>query len=185
MTDRQHQFLSAFEPIRPNLERFVRAMARRWNDDPEAAQDLLADTIRQPEALLSFCFTIATRLHRKHRANAARYARLDEQKLEYGSTARAYAHYGDDSQDVHASHGTYSLHSEAEPLYETDDIARLYQALERLPDKQREAVIMFEILGFSMKEIQAAQGGTLIAVKVRVSRGRSELARILNPQHGI
>lgn len=39
---------------------------------------------------------------------------------------------------------------------------------------------MFEILGFSMKEIHEVQGGTLIAVKVRISRGRSELTRLLS-----
>lgn len=57
-----------------------------------------------------------------------------------------------------------------------------YAALDTLPDKQREAVIMFEILGFSMKEIHDVQGRTLIAIKVRISRGRAELTRLLSEQ---
>ena len=35
----------------------------------------------------------------------------------------------------------------------------------------------------SMKEIQEVQGGNLIAVKVRISRGRKKLAKLLGVDH--
>jgi RNA polymerase sigma-70 factor, ECF subfamily len=175
---RHREFLSAFQPIQPNLERFVRAMTRRWNDDPEAARDLLSETIatvyehfhtlRNPDALLSYCFTTATRLHRRQRAARQRTPTVAFDEL--GSAWNA---------DNNHNHSLAFASSESE--FSSDDVQRLYQALERLPEKQREAVIMFEILGFSMKEIQAAQGGTLIATKVRISRGRALLTSILNP----
>jgi RNA polymerase sigma-70 factor (ECF subfamily) len=182
-TSRQERFLALYEPVRPNIERFVRALARRWNDDHEAAQDLLADTIaatyerfdglRKPEALLSFMFTIATRLHRKCRAREARYTRLElgaENEMD-----------GANAVNAAKERAEHSAHSDADRY----DVARLYEALDKLPDKQREAVIMFEILGFAMKEIQAVQGGSLVAIKVRVSRGRATLTKLLTEQETV
>lgn len=59
------------------------------------------------------------------------------------------------------------------------DIQLLYRALDRLPPKQRDAVILFEISGFSMKEIAGLQGSTEGAVKTRISRGRKRLGDLL------
>ena len=55
----------------------------------------------------------------------------------------------------------------------------LYQALARLPELQREAIILFEITGFSIKEIMEIQNSGASAVKQRLARGRKELARIV------
>ncbi len=59
------------------------------------------------------------------------------------------------------------------------DIQILYRALDRLPDKQREAVILFEVTGFSMKEIAEIQECRVGAVKTRVSRARKALKSLL------
>ena len=59
------------------------------------------------------------------------------------------------------------------------DVQLLYEALDNLPVKQRDAVILFEITGFSLEEIRAMQGGTLSGVKARVARGRRKLAKLL------
>jgi len=166
--DKQTRFMQALKPILPNLERFVRALVRRRGagtiESTETARDLLSETIaeayqrfnsvRSSEALLSFCFTIATRLHRREQQQSRRLTAFD---------STAHERLG----DTHAQS-------------DNADICLLYAALDTLPYKQREAIIMFEILGFSMKEIHEVQGGTLIAVKVRISRGRSELTRLLS-----
>jgi RNA polymerase sigma-70 factor (ECF subfamily) len=55
----------------------------------------------------------------------------------------------------------------------------LDRALARLPEKQREAVILFEISGFSLAEIREIQGGSLSGVKSRIVRGRDNLANLL------
>ena len=60
------------------------------------------------------------------------------------------------------------------------DIQLLYRTLDRLPEKQRDAVILFEISGFSMKEIAVIQKSTVGAVKTKVSRGRQRLKELLN-----
>ncbi|MBI3259065.1 MAG: RNA polymerase sigma factor [Ignavibacteriae bacterium] len=59
------------------------------------------------------------------------------------------------------------------------DVQFLYKALDKLPQAQREAVMMAEIMGFSHKEIQKIQGGTVTGVKVRIFRAKRQLAKIL------
>ena len=158
--EKQERFLALFEPIQANLERFVLAMTQ----EKERARDVIAETVmiayeefeklRNSQAFLSFLFTIATRVYRKEQKEAGRTERLDSEKvidlLDPGT-----------SPDVAV------------------DIRTVYDALNQLPERQREAVVLFEIVGFSMKEICQIQGGTLTAVKVRVSRGRKRLSEIL------
>ena len=59
------------------------------------------------------------------------------------------------------------------------DIQLLYWALDQLPAKQKEAVILFEISGFSNKEIAEIQNSSLSAIKTRISRGRNKLRDIM------
>jgi len=61
------------------------------------------------------------------------------------------------------------------------DIAALYEALAKLPEVQRECIILFEITGFSIKEIAKMQDSSIAAVKQRLKRGRTKLKEILNP----
>lgn len=60
------------------------------------------------------------------------------------------------------------------------DIQLLYLAIKQLPEEQANAVILFEINGFSMKEIAKIQNTTEAAVKMKVSRGRMRLKVILS-----
>lgn len=152
--------MGLFEPIHDRLEKFAFALTR----DRDVAHEVIAETVliayekfdslRSHEAFLSFLFTIARRTHHKHRAKQARSERLD---------------------DLHAN----SLIDQRMAPDVQADISAVYAALDKLPEKQREAVVLFEILGLSMKEIRVIQGGTLVAVKVRVARGRRRLAAIL------
>jgi RNA polymerase sigma-70 factor (ECF subfamily) len=59
------------------------------------------------------------------------------------------------------------------------EIEILYQALSKLPDQQEEALILFEISGYSLKEIAEIQESSLSAVKQRLKRGRESLAEML------
>lgn len=59
------------------------------------------------------------------------------------------------------------------------DIQLLYRTLDKLPEKQKDALILFEISGFSMKEIAIMQGSTEGAVKTKISRGRKKLKALL------
>ena len=64
------------------------------------------------------------------------------------------------------------------------DVEVLYSLLEKLPPKQRECVVLFELSGFSLEEIRQLQGGTLSGVKSRLKRGREQLRRWLQPSEG-
>jgi RNA polymerase sigma-70 factor (ECF subfamily) len=55
----------------------------------------------------------------------------------------------------------------------------LYQSLRQLPTEQREAIILFEISGFSTDEVAKIQRVSEAAVRQRLSRGRAALLTIL------
>lgn len=62
------------------------------------------------------------------------------------------------------------------------DIQLLYRMLDRLPTKQRDALVLFEISGFSMKEIAEIQSSNVGAVKTKISRGRKKLKQSMEDQ---
>lgn len=159
-SDRQDSFLRIFEPQRNALWRFVRSMVRTEHE----AEDMMSETIlqayqafhrlRDEQAFVSFLFTIAHRLIKRHRWRRTLFGEYDE------NAAQEIAHT-DPQPDVQM------------------DIVILREALQRLPEKQREAVVLFDILGMSLEEIKIIQGGTLSGVKSRLKRGRTELQRML------
>ena len=152
--------MALFDPVHGRLEHFAIALARNG----ETARDIVGETVliayeqfddlRHPEAFLSYLFTIARRVYQRRAAAGARTEPLQESHWSGLRDTRL-------APDVSA------------------DIGAVHAALARLPEQQREAVILFEIIGLPMKEIQAIQGGTLVAVKVRIARGRRKLAKIL------
>lgn len=67
------------------------------------------------------------------------------------------------------------------------EIAIVMSALDRLPAKMKEAILLFDIADLSLEEIRAIQGGTLSGVKSRLRRGREMLKKMLgvDPEEGI
>jgi RNA polymerase sigma-70 factor, ECF subfamily len=55
----------------------------------------------------------------------------------------------------------------------------LVDALKKLNDKQREAIVLFEISGFSIKEIAGMQQLSESGVKSNLKRGKEKLAKLL------
>ncbi len=58
------------------------------------------------------------------------------------------------------------------------DIQYLYECLQRLPKEQREALVLFEISGCSIKEIADVQGCREGAIKTRLHRARKQLREL-------
>jgi len=58
-----------------------------------------------------------------------------------------------------------------------DGAERMTRALHTLAPKEREAIVLFEIEGFTVDEIAGIQGGSLSAVKSRLARARTRLRR--------
>lgn len=157
---RHERFLELLRPHQASLSRFARAMTR----DAESARDLISETvlkafenfdkIKDHQSFLSYLFTIAVRTHQR---DAKRQARFSNEELE-----------------------SFASHRATTPSPEVAvDVRILYEALAQLPEKQREAVIMFEIAGLSLEEIRVIQGGSLSGVKSRIARGREALGDLL------
>lgn len=158
--EKNKRFMQLYEPLHRSLERFARTMT----GSREEARDLVSETVllafegferlRDRDAFLSFLFTIARRLHRKHHRRKERFGTYDEEQV-------AAIRDNGPMPDARV------------------DVERLYTALAELPERQREAVVLFEISGLSLEEIRTIQGGTLSGVKTRLVRGRRRLAELL------
>lgn len=183
------EFIEALEEVYPSLERFVRALSWRfgWRISGRSEggstieEEIIAETIaiayekhaslHHKQALQSYCFTIASRLYQRQYKLKQRM-QTASQLVPAGSEPETFW------EDLYAKeYAEHQHHSET-----STDTTILYQALDTLPEKQREAIIMFEILGFSMKEIAHIQGRSEISVKVSISRGRKLLAKRLGAE---
>lgn len=155
---KQDRFMDLLRPLYPRLERYALTITRNRDDAKDVVGEtvLLAfeqfDSLRSEQAFLSYLFTIASRTARR-RLRRRHEAATDEQLEEL-----------------------FDNHTQPDMAY---DVKLLYEAIDKLPSEQREAVIMAEIIGLSHKEIQETQGGTVAAVKVRVFRAKRRLAKLL------
>lgn len=158
---KQKQFMELYEPLNDRLARFVYSMV--W--DREEARDVIGETVlaayesfekvRNHQAFLSYLFTIASRVWAKRAKRAQMVTSLSEVHTDY-------------------------IADEASNIESKSELNEFYAALSTLPEKQREAVSLFEISGLSLNEIVQIQGGSLSGVKSRVARGREELAKLLD-----
>jgi RNA polymerase sigma-70 factor (ECF subfamily) len=160
---RQESFMELYAPVHGRLVRYIQTIV--WNR--EDAKDIVSETllkayenfesVRLPESFIFYLFTIARRLaHKMERRN------------------RWWGLY-----DHTHSEKMADPHNNADSRTEMNEFKR---ALNRLPQKQREAIILFEISGFSLAEIQKLQGGSISGVKSRLLRARNELGKMLEYQ---
>ena len=62
------------------------------------------------------------------------------------------------------------------------DVHYLYKALSQLHPKEKDAVLLFEVSGFSIKEISEIQQSNEGAVRTRLSRARRKLKEMLSDE---
>lgn len=151
--------MELYHPLHERLSRFIQSMV--WNKDD--AKDVLSETVlaayenfekvRNQDAFLYYLFGIASRIAKKR----------DRRKKFWGifepsGAAQIVSYHNSESRTT---------------------VNELYAALNRLPLKQREAITLFEISGFSIKEIAEMQGSTVSGVKSRLMRAREALSKIL------
>ncbi len=156
----QERFLALLLPVRHRLVHFARILTQ----DHDEAKDLVSDTIlaalerfetlKNEKAFLSYLMTIATRIHKRRQWRQRLFTPLKGEAT-------------DVRQDGH------------EVFEASIDAKVLYKAMGELPEKQREAIALFEITGLSLEEVREIQGGSLSAVKMRLVRGREKLKEIL------
>ena len=163
MKDKQDAFLKLYEPVHERFERFCRARVYNEMDFRDLMNDTLLvayekfDSLKSPEAFLSFLFSICVRVlgnyHQKKRTFRLPEGTMHLEIRDRNANPQAHA-----------------------------DIHYLYEALAQLSEEQRESIILFEISGFSIKEIAVIQEANEAAVKKRLTRGRQELAKLLTEQ---
>lgn len=158
----QGEFWELIERHRDTLWRFTLGLARSRED----ALDLMSDTVlaayqafdrlRDRQAFLKMLYTIAYRTHKR---------KLWRKRIFSGEEASATMEQG----YVPAGESAH-------------DLELLLEALASLPEKQRQAILLFEISGFSLEEIREMQGGTLSGVKSRLKRARTALQVLMRDE---
>jgi RNA polymerase sigma-70 factor (ECF subfamily) len=158
MKDQKEYFLSLYEPVHQSFERFCKA--RAYGKMP--FKDLMQETIliafsklnqvKEQEKFLFFLFGIAVRVL----ANDRRKVR-----------------HADMKEVVEANH--FQLPESSRK----SDVDELYKSLSLLPADQRDALVYFEIVGFSIREIADFQNKSEEAVRKSLSRGRQRLCALL------
>jgi len=159
MNNYQKEFLDLYEPHHEAFVRFCHAKAYGLIE----AEDLISesvlvalekfDSLKNKEAFLSFLFSVATNIIRRK-----------NRRLKF-------------SGKYHES-DAFTIKDEGIDAETRIDIAVLYDALNLLSETQKEALILFEISGFSIKEVAEIQSSKESAVKQRLKRGRENLATI-------
>jgi RNA polymerase sigma-70 factor (ECF subfamily) len=155
---KQDQFLALYEPVHERFERFCRARVYGNMDYRDLINESLLiaydklESLRSKEAFLSFLIGISVRILSNHH---------QKKKEERWSQAT--------EKDKACSHDEVS----------NPDVHFLYEGLRHLSEAQRECLILFEISGFSIREVAEIQGTSESAVKQRLKRGRDKLKQIL------
>jgi RNA polymerase sigma-70 factor (ECF subfamily) len=157
---KQNKFLNLYKPIHERFERFCRA--RSYGDMP--FEDLINETLlvaykkmdklKNEEAFLGFLIGISTKLL----ANSGRKKRAETVDNEL-----FLSNYIDPQGG----------------LEQQFEIELLYRSLAQIPKEQREALILFEITGFSIKEIASLHNAGESAIKQRLARGRKALEEVV------
>ena len=136
---KQDLFLDLLEPVKDRLWRYVKSMLRHREDTEDVFGETILiayerlETLKDDSAFLFFLFGIARRIvlqkQRKIRLFDA-FTRIRKPETQT-------------NQDIDS----------------TLDCEILYKALDRLNVREKEAIVMFEISGFSLAEIQELQKG--------------------------
>lgn len=154
-------FLTWYEPLHERFSRYCSSRAAGIF----AAEDLLQeavlaalegwDRLRDKDRLLGYMIGIVNNLVRNQRRRQKFRGQWDERQLNYLES---------------------KLGNQPEAAL---DVHYLLKALEELPAAQREATLLFELSGFSIREIAQLQNATEGAVKTRLSRARKSLRELL------
>lgn len=158
--DRKKLFMALYEPTHVAFQRFCRARTNSVDD----AKDLASETclrayedlhkLKDEKAFLAFLFGIASNILRKE------YRRKKFRGLfDFSDAERIPDQWSRPELDV--------------------DTNLLYEAIQKLPRKYQEAIVLHSISGFSLEEVADIQQSSLSAVKVRVMRAKVRLGKLL------
>jgi len=161
MKNETHQeFLNWYQPIHTPFVRYCSSKAIGWMETQDLVQAAILATlqgfprIKDKHKLLGYMIGIVKNILHKHHRQAKFRGTWDERVLE-------------------------KLESRTTDPIMALDLQYLLKTVKQLPPVQEEAIELFELSGFSIKEIAEIQGVSTGAVKTRISRGRKKLKSLL------
>jgi RNA polymerase sigma-70 factor, ECF subfamily len=158
--ERKERFLALLEPVYPRLSRYALAMTHNREDAKDLVGEAVLvalerfDSIRSDDGFPGFLYRIVARTHKRWHYRDRRSVPIEEILLETIVDTRALP-------DAAA------------------EMAVVMAALDKLPAKMKETILLFDIGDLSLEEIRSIQGGTLSGVKSRLRRGRDMLKQTL------
>ena len=160
VSSKQDAFMRLYNESHVRLTRYVQSVVYNRSD----VKDIISETvlkvyerfenIEKKESFIYYLFRTASRLITELHKKQNRYTQIDEDII-------------------------LQLPASNIETAQSLEVKDLYQALSRLPLAVREAIVLYEIEGFSQEEICNIQGGTLSGVKSRINRGRESLKKII------
>ena len=158
--DPHSEFLQWYEPVHGQFTRYCSSRAFALMETEDLVQESILQTlqafyrIEDKEKLLGYMIGVANNLVRQAKRRQKFKGEWDEKMLQ-------------------------QLESRTNDPSVALDIHYLLKAIQLLPVKQKEALILFEISGFSIKEISEIQQSSEGATKTRLSRTRKQLKEML------
>jgi RNA polymerase sigma-70 factor (ECF subfamily) len=153
-------FMRWYGPIHEPFIRYCAGLALGVMETEDLAQEAILATlesfsrVRDKEKLLGYMIGVARNIARNQRRRQKFRGDWDQNALE-------------------------ELESRTRDPELALDIHYLLKAMEQLPAAQKEALLLFEVGGFSIEEVGRIQHCAPGAVKTRLSRARRELRRLL------
>lgn len=157
----REQFITHVEATREALCRFLVALC--------CGDSALADDLAQEAYLKAWMATDSLTDTAKFRSWIFRIAY--NTFINHRRSARHHADYVE-AADIPAPEG-------GDTPFRYQD---LYDALRRLPPKERSSVLLFYLEGYSVKEIAAIEGAGEAAIRQHLHRGRNHLRGLLTNQ---
>ncbi|TND10634.1 MAG: RNA polymerase sigma-70 factor, ECF subfamily [Bacteroidetes bacterium] len=154
-------FLQCYQPVHDKLARYCGSLAYGIMDTEDLVQETVLatlkhfDSIREKHKLLHFMMCVAGNIMK--------------------SQARRKKFRGDYNEKAFRK-----LESRTGDPEKAMELHQLYLAMNKLPAKEKEALLLFAVMGFSMKEISEMQDSGLSATKTRISRARQKLRELLS-----
>jgi RNA polymerase sigma-70 factor (ECF subfamily) len=154
------EFLKAYRPVHTQFARYCSNHAYGIMDAEDLVQETVLATlqrfeqIREKEKLLGYMISAANNILR--------------------NVLRRKKFTGDYNEKAFRKLESNSVNAEV-----ALDIHHLHLALQQLPVKDKEAILLFEISGFSIEEIAVIQESSAGATKTRLSRARDKLRKLM------
>jgi len=155
------EFMQLYKPVQHRLSAYCRVVTGNEGKAMDLIQDTIAtafesfEKLRDAESFLFFLFGIARNCHLKQQRRMKFFgnqAGIKSSNIEIVS---------DDVEMLH-------------------DVELMHKCIASLNSEQREVILQFHILGFSIREISERFTITEAAVKNRLMRGRENLRQLLS-----